>query len=87
MTKGAHKKLFSDFKENVDDSIHEIFEDKENYPSFYSITHKNDLTEFTINVDTNTYNDLPGFAALEFYIEDNIYQTLNTVPENKLKPL
>lgn len=84
MTKAAHRQLLSDFKDSIDDGIDEILEDKENYPSFDSITYNDDLTEFTVNVDPNTYNEIQSLAALVFYIEGNIYQALNAVPENQL---
>lgn len=85
MTKSAHKKLLNSIKESVDQSNDEMLSDKENYPSFDSITYNDDLTEFTVNVDSSLYGGMQGFAALAFYMEGNIYQALNAVPEDQLK--
>ncbi|WP_050639625.1 MULTISPECIES: DEK C-terminal domain-containing protein [Clostridia] len=84
MTKRAHQQLLSDYKDSIDDGIDEILKDKENYPSFNSISYNDDLTEFTIKVNPDTYNEIQGFVALVFYIEGNIYQALSAVPEDQL---
>lgn len=87
MTKDAHKKLLAELKTGIDESIEEILADKENYSSFDSITYNDDVTEFTVNVDASTYGGLQSFAALAFYIEGNIYQALNAVPEDQLRTI
>lgn len=85
MTKDAHKEVLASSKESVDESIEEILEDKENYPSFDSISYNDDLTVFDIKVDSTTYNGLQAFSALSFYVMGNLYQAFNAVPENELK--
>lgn len=87
MTKDAHKKLLAELKTGIDESIEEILADKENYSSFDSITYNDDVTEFTVNVDASTYGGLQSFAAFAFYIEGNIYQALNAVPEDQLRTI
>lgn len=47
-SKKPHKKLVNIVKESMDDSINEILEDKENYPSFNDITYNDNLTEFIL---------------------------------------
>ncbi|MEG2483758.1 MAG: hypothetical protein RSA80_09980, partial [Lachnospiraceae bacterium] len=61
MSKSAHKKLLGEFKNSVDESIKETLGDKENYPSINTITYNDDLTEFNVNVDANSYG---GFESL-----------------------
>lgn len=85
MTKEAHKNLLASIKESVDQSNNDILADKENYPSFDSITYNDDLTEFTVNVDASVYGGFESFAAIAFYMEGNIYQALNAVPEDQIK--
>ena len=84
MTKEAHKELLGSIKESVDESNEEIIADKENYPSIESITYNNDLTEFTVSVDSASFNGLESFVAIAFYMEGNIYQALNAVPEDEI---
>ncbi|MEF9942534.1 MAG: hypothetical protein RR799_09510, partial [Lachnospiraceae bacterium] len=61
MSKSAHEKLLKEFKNSVDESIEETLGDKENYPSIDAITYNDDLTEFNVNVDANSYG---GFESL-----------------------
>lgn len=84
MTKEAHKELLGSIKESVDESNKEIIADKENYPSIESITYNDDLTEFTVSVDSASFNGLESFVAIAFYMEGNIYQALNAVPEDEI---
>ncbi len=84
MTKEAHKELLGSIKESVDESNEEIIADKENYPSIESITYNDDLTEFTVSVDSASFNGLESFVAIAFYMEGNIYQALNAVPEDEI---
>lgn len=84
MTKEDHKELLGSIKESVDESNEEIIADKENYPSIESITYNDDLTEFTVSVDSASFNGLESFVAIAFYMEGNIYQALNAVPEDEI---
>lgn len=84
MTKEAHKELLGSIKESVDESNEEIIADKENYPSIESITYNDALTEFTVSVDSASFNGLESFVAIAFYMEGNIYQALNAVPEDEI---
>lgn len=84
MTKEAHKELLGSIKESVDESNEEIIADKENYPSIESITYNDDLTEFTVDVDGASFNGIESFIAIAFYMEGNIYQALNAVPEDEI---
>lgn len=84
MTKAAHKELLASIKESIDESITEILEDKENCPSFESITYNDDVTNFDIKVNAETFGGFEGIYALTFYIMGNIYQALNAVPEDNL---
>lgn len=87
MTKKAHKALLEEIKTGIDEGLKEILEDKENYPSFDSITYNDDVTQFDVKVDAASYDGLQSFVALAFYIEGNMYQTLNAVPEAELKTI
>ena len=85
MTKDSHKEFLSSTKETIDESIKEILEDKENYPSFDSISYNEDLTVFDIKVDPAVYGGFEAFSAFAFCMYGNMYQALNAVPEGELK--
>lgn len=85
MTKDAHKNLLSSLKDGIDQGIDELLADKENFPSFESITYTDDVTEFNINVDPNTYGGLQSMAVMGLYIQGNLYQAFNAVPADQIK--
>ena len=85
MTKDAHKNLLASLKDGIDQGIDELLADKENFPSFESITYKDDVTEFNINVDPNTYGGLQSMAVMGLYIQGNLYQAFNAVPADQIK--
>lgn len=87
MSKSAHKKLLDEFKVGIDEGITEILNDKETYPSLTEITYNDDLTEFTVKVDSNTYGGFEGLSALTLYISGNVYQALNATPEDQIKTI
>lgn len=87
MSKSAHKKLLDEFKVGIDEGITEILNDKETYPSLTEITYNDDLTEFTVKVDSNTYGGFEGLSALTLYIGGNVYQALNATPEDQIKTI
>ena len=87
MSKIAHQKMLNEFKGSIDESLTEILNDKETYPSFTEITYNEDLTEFTVKVDPATYGGLEALSAIGLYIAGNIYQALNAVPEDQIKTI
>lgn len=84
MTEEGHKKLLNDLKKTVDKNIEDLLADKENCPSFNKITYNDDLSEFTIEVNPDLYTEDESSYAIDFYFSGNIYQSLNSVPEDKL---
>ena len=87
MSKVAHQKMLDEYKGGIDESIAEMLNDKETYPSFTEITYNEDLTEFTVKVDPATYGGLEALSAIGLYIAGNIYQALNAVPEDQIKTI
>lgn len=85
MTKKAHKKLLSELRLSIDKSIEEFLSDKENYASFDSISRNEDMTEFNVTVDANTFNITEGMSALAFHIQGGLYQAFNAVPTEQAK--
>lgn len=85
MTKDAHKKFLALIKSTVDEAINTLLTDNENYPSFNSISYNDDMTVFDVKVDPAVYGGVEIFSAFAFYMYGNMYQALNTVPENELK--
>lgn len=87
MSKIAHQKMLDEFKGSIDESLAEILNDKETYPSLTEITYNEDLTEFTVKVDPATYGEFEALSAIGLYIAGNVYQALNAVPENQIKTI
>ena len=87
MSKIAHQKMLDEFKGSIDESLTEILNDKETYPSLTEITYNEDLTEFTVKVDPATYGEFEALSAIGLYIAGNVYQALNAVPENQIKTI
>lgn len=85
MTKDAHQELLDSVKASIDETINSLLADKENCPSFDSITYNDNVTVFDVNVDPATYGGLQAFSAFALYLSGNMYQALNAVPENELK--
>lgn len=69
----------------MEQSIEEILGDKENYPSINTITYNDDLTEFNVKVDANSYVGFESLVLMVFYFEGNIYQAINAVPSEELQ--
>ncbi|MSA03057.1 hypothetical protein GKG47_14795 [Lactonifactor sp. BIOML-A3] len=84
MTKEAHKELLTSMKVSIDESINELLADKENCPSFDSITYSDDVATFDIKVDADSFGGFEGIYAITFYLMGNIYQALNAVPEEEI---
>lgn len=87
MSKIAHQKMLDEFKGSIDESLTEILNDKETYPSLTEITYNEDLTEFTVKVDPATYGEFEALSAIGLHIAGNVYQALNAVPENQIKTI
>ena len=87
ISKAAHQKMLDEYKGGIDESLAEMLNDKETYPSFTEITYNEDLTEFTVKVDPATYGGLEALSAIGLYIAGNIYQALNAVPEDQIKTI
>lgn len=84
MNKSTHKKLLENLKKGTDESIAKIIEDKKNFPSFDNITYNDDLTEFNIFVDKQSYNSIQSLGVLAFYFTGNMYQAMNCVSSDKI---
>lgn len=84
MNKKAHEKLLSILKKEVDDTITDMLEDKESYPSYTEITYNEELTEFKIKVDSASFSAMEEFGALGLYAAGGIYQTMNQVPDDQI---
>lgn len=87
MSKIAHQKMLDEFKGSIDESLADILNDKETYPSLTEITYNEDLTEFTVKVDPTTYGEFEALSAIGLYIAGNVYQALNAVLENQIKTI
>ena len=84
MSKSTHKELLAGLKESTDESIVEILNDKESFPSFSEIKYNDDLTEFNVMVDASLYNPFEGFVVMSFYMIGNMYQAMDCVDTNDI---
>ncbi|WP_346887912.1 hypothetical protein [Clostridium sp. UBA1056] len=87
MNKKTHEELLSIIKTSFDDSIKEILEDKETYPSFTEITYNDDLTQFDVMVDKASYEEFQSFTDLEFYMAGNLYQIIDRQSSDKVRTI
>lgn len=85
MSKSGHKKILTEFKKNIDETLNSMIEDKETYPSFESITYNDDMTSFDVTVDPDKFSDWDSMYAITFYFSGMMYQAFNAVPEDEVK--
>lgn len=85
MSKSGHKKILTEFKKNIDETLNSMIEDKETYPSFESVTYNDDMTSFDVTVDPDKFSDWDSMYAITFYFSGMMYQAFNAVPEDNIK--
>ncbi|MDQ0233039.1 hypothetical protein [Metabacillus malikii] len=84
MSKQKHKEMLGELEAEVNKSIEET-KNSEEYKSIKDITHNDALTEFTVVVDRNAYeNSMDGVAILGLGISGAMYQTFaGGVPDSQ----
>jgi hypothetical protein len=83
MDKSTHKKLLTDMKARIDESIDKLISGENEVESFSKIEYNIDLTEFTVLVDEQKYNEMDSVSAIPFYIMGGFYQVFNGVDSEK----
>ena len=86
MSKSTHQKLMDDLKASLDEGFQEMTnEGSDSYvASFTEVAYNDDLSEFNITVDPNTYTSWDTFYALSFEIAGMYYQAFNGTDSNDL---
>ncbi len=84
MTKAVHKQLLVQLRSSAKEYIESLKAD-EATPSIQDITTNDDLTEMTMTVDREAYeNSMDGFAVLGLVTLSAYYQAFNGVAEYKM---
>ena len=82
MTKSDYKKMMSELKKNVNDSLQEIVDNTEDFPNITNIESNDDFTEFTVTVEDGTVSVTDSFVCMALYLYGGIYQVFT--PEQKM---
>lgn len=82
MTKSDYKKMMSEMKKNVNDSLQEIVDNTEDFPNITNIESNDDFTEFTVTVEDGTVGLTDSFVCMALYLYGGIYQVFT--PEQKM---
>lgn len=84
MTKKAYAELMKSFDSSIEESISDIMNDSDTPTSIHEISHKDDMSEFTILVDSSQYSGWEEFYAIAFCMEGMIYQAFDGIPEDEI---
>lgn len=80
MTSEAHAKLLLNFKASIDSQMEDFFSDGQS-SEYSDYSYNDDLTVFTVNMDSNDYESPFTTAGMLFGISAEGYQVLNGVEE------
>lgn len=80
MTCEAHEKLLLNFKASIDSQMEDFFSDSQS-SEYSDYSYNDDLTVFTVNMDSNDYESPFTTAGMLFGISAEGYQVLNGVEE------
>lgn len=80
MTCEAHEKLLLNFKASIDSQMEDFFSDSQS-SEYSDYSYNDDLTVFTVNMDSNDYESPFTTAGMLFGISAGGYQVLNGVEE------
>lgn len=83
MTRKAHKRMMSEMKDSVDDSIKNVLNDPESTSSFETITYNDSMSVFDINVDSS-FSEFETLTAIGFYFMGGMYQVFDGIPEDDI---
>ena len=80
MTSEAHEQLLSNFKASIDSQMESFFSDGSS-SEYSDYSYNDDLTVFTVNMDSNDYESPFTTAGMLFGISAEGYQVLNGVDD------
>lgn len=78
MTREAHKKSLDDLKASINETFDDYFDDDDE-SDFSDYTYNDDMTVFTVNMDSDDYESPYTTEAMLFGISAEGYQALNGV--------
>ena len=85
MSKKNHTKMLDEMKEGIDESIKEI-SSGEDYPSIKEVTYNEDLTEFNLKVERESYDQgMESFVVYGLILSGMYYNIFNGVAEDEVK--
>jgi hypothetical protein len=72
MTQAQHKKIVSEMKDSLNDSLNEMI-GSESYPNFTKIEANDNFTEFTVTTKSTELDFTESFSVLAFYMYGGMY--------------
>lgn len=78
-TKAKRDEGLVKYRQQIDEQIEEYLNGEDAVASFISIDYSNDMDEFSIYVDPNTYSEWDTLYALTFEMSGYFYQLMNGV--------
>ncbi len=84
MSKSKHKEVLDEMKKNIEESCDEMINGEKATESFEKIIFNNDLTKFSVFVDSSKFTDLDTVNSFMFYLFGGYYQLFNCVSDDKI---
>ena len=80
MSKSQHAEFLQSLKDATEETAADFVDGDDRIESFTKITFNDDLSEFKIYIDSETYTDLDSISAIAFYFAGQYYQLFSGVP-------
>jgi len=84
MSKKKHKEVLEEMKKTTQESCDEMINGENPIESYEKIVFNDDLTIFSVYVDSGKFSDLDTLSAISFYISGGYYQVFNCVPDEDI---
>lgn len=82
MSRVKHQEFLDEFKEDIDEMIEDTIDDDDS--SVTKISYNDDLTEFTITVDSAKYTVFDTMTAFAYYAMGSLYQSFSGADLDKI---
>ena len=76
MTKAQHKEMMKEIEKNLDDALEEMTTSGD-YPTFVSIEHNKDFTDFTVTLSNDELGMAESLSMMALYLYGGMYNAFN----------
>lgn len=84
LSKTRYKEYLKELKDDIAESIVDMTSGEDRVESFQKITFNDEVTEFSVIVDPDTYAPFHAMPAISFLFEGAFYQAFNGVPNDTI---